>query len=182
MHLLLIIGSHGADRLRLLGGELAHCCGHVLGDIHQHRALAAALCNADVRFLKAVLANAAGGHVAGKGHHGHRVHIGGGNAGNQIGGTRAAGSQHHAGAAGRAGIAVCRVGRALFMCRQHMGDAVGILIQFVVKDQHSAAGVAKKGIHSLLAQDLYKDLRTIQLHGVAPIPVPLLIHSLRESF
>ena len=48
--------------------------------------------------------------------------------------------------------------------------------------QHSAAGVAKKGIHSLLAQDLYKDLRTIQLHGVAPIPVPLLIHSLRESF
>ena len=48
--------------------------------------------------------------------------------------------------------------------------------------QHSAAGVAKKSVHSLLAQDLYKDLRTIQLHGVAPIPVPLLIHSLRESF
>ena len=161
VHLLFIIGSHGADRLRLLGGELAHCCGHVLGDIHQHRAFAAALCNAescphgvsqvlypahrevmlcdghcdalDVRFLKAVLADTAGGHVAGKGHHGHRVHIGGGNAGDQIGGTRAAGGQHHAGAAGGAGVAV-------------------------------------------------KDLRTIQLHGVAPIPVPLLIHSLRESF
>ena len=43
-------------------------------------------------------------------------------------------------------------------------------------------GVAKKSVHSLLAQDLYKDLRTIQLHGVAPIPVPLLIHSLGESF
>ena len=99
VHLLFIIGSHGADGLRLLGGELAHRCGHVLGDIHQHRALAAALRNAescphgvsqvlypahrevmlcdghcdalDVRFLKAVLANAAGGHVAGKGHHGH---------------------------------------------------------------------------------------------------------------
>ena len=39
----------------------------------------------DVRFLKAVLADTAGGHVAGKGHHGHRVHIGGGNAGDQIG-------------------------------------------------------------------------------------------------
>ena len=54
--------------------------------------------------------------------------------------------------------------------------------ELVVKVQHSAAGVAKKSVHSLLAQDLYKDLRTIQLHGVAPIPVPLLIHSLRESF
>ena len=31
--------------------------------------------------------------------------------------------------------------------------------------QHSAAGVAKKSVNSLLAQDLYKDLRTIQLHG-----------------
>ena len=50
------------------------------------------------------------------------------------------------------------------------------------KSQHSAAGVAKKSVHSLLAQDLYKDLRTIQLHGVAPIPVPLLIHSPGESF
>ena len=57
-----------------------------------------------------------------------------------------------------------------------------IFIQLVVKVQHSAAGVAKKSVHSLLAQDLYKDLRTIQLHGVAPIPVPLLIHSLGESF
>ena len=210
VHLLLIIGSHGADRLRLLGGELAHCCSHVLGDIHQHRALAAALRNAegcphgvsqvlypahrevmlcdghrnalDVSFLKAVLADAAGGHVAGKGHHGHRVHIGGGNAGDQIGGTRAAGSQHHAGAAGGAGVAVRSMGCALLVGGKHMGDAVGILIQLVVKVQHSAAGVAKKSVHSLLAQDLYKDLRTIQLHGVAPIPVPLLIHSPGESF
>jgi len=210
VHLLFIIGSHGADGLRLLGGELAHCCGHVLGDIHQHRALATALCNAesrphgvsqvlypahrevmlcdghcdalDVRFLKAVLANAAGGHIAGKGHHGHRVHIGGGNAGDQIGGTRAAGGQHHAGAAGGASVAVRCMGCALLVGGKHMGDAVGIFIQLVVKVQHSAAGVAKKSVHSLLAQDLYKDLRTIQLHGVAPIPVPLLIHSLRESF
>ena len=30
VHLLLIIGSHGADGLRLLGGELAHCCGCLL--------------------------------------------------------------------------------------------------------------------------------------------------------
>ena len=65
---------------------------------------------------------------------------------------------------------------------QHMADAVRVFIKFIVQIQHCAAGITKKGVHALLAQDLYKDLRTIQLHGVAPIPVPLLIHSLRESF
>ena len=210
LHLLRVEGGHGTDRLRIFGGELTHRRRHVLGDIHQHRALAAALCNAEGRahgigqilypahrevvlgnghrdalnvgFLKAVLAKARRGYVAGEGHHGHRVHIGCGNAGDQIGGTRAAGSQHHAGASGGAGIAVCRVSRALLVGGEHMGDAVRILVQLIVKVQHCAAGITKKGVHALLAQDLYKDLRTIQLHGVAPIPVPLLIHSLRESF
>ena len=104
-------------------------------------------------------------HVAGEGHHGHRVHIGRGNAGDQIGGTRAAGSQHHAGAAGGAGIAVCRVGRALLVGGEHMGDAVRIFVQLIVKVQHCAAGITKKGVHALLAEDLHKNLRTIQLHG-----------------
>ena len=48
------------------------------------------------------------------------------------------------------------MGCALLVGGKHMGDAVGILIQLVVKIQHSAAGVAKKSVHSLLAQDLYK--------------------------
>ena len=48
----------------------------------------------------------------------------------------------------------CR-GCALLGGSKHMGDAVGILRQLVVKVQHSAAGVAKKSVHSLLAQDLY---------------------------
>ena len=119
----------------------------------------------NVGFLKAVLAKARRGYVAGEGHHGHRVHIGCGNAGDQIGGTRAAGGQHHTGAAGGTGITVCRVGRALFMCRQHMGDAVRIFVQLIVKVQHCAAGITKKGVHALLAEDLHKNLRTIQLHG-----------------
>ena len=119
----------------------------------------------DVSFLKAVRAQTCGGHVAGEGNHGHRVHIGGGNAGDQIGSTRAAGGQHHAGAAGGTGIAVCRMGRALLVGGKHMGDAVGILIQFIIKVQHCAAGIAKKGIHALFAEDLDKNLGTIQLHG-----------------
>ena len=150
LDLFFAVRGHGADLFRLLGGELADRSGHILGNVHEDGAFAAALRNAErgphgvgqvfdpahreivlgdghcdalnVGFLKAVPPDPVRGHVAGKGYHGHRVHIGRGNAGDQIGGTRAAGSQHHAGAAGRAGIAVCRVGRALFMCRQHMGE------------------------------------------------------------
>ena len=51
----------------------------------------------------------------GKGHHGPRVHIGGCNAGDPIGGTRDAGGQHHAGAAGGAGVAVRCMGCALLV-------------------------------------------------------------------
>ncbi len=213
LDLLLIEGGHGADGFRLFRGELAHCSGDILGDIHQHRALAAALGDAegrahgvgqvfhpahreivlgdghrdalDVSFLEAVPAQRTGGHIAGEGHHGHRVHIGSGNAGDEVGGTRAAGGQHHAGASGGAGVAVRRMGRALFVSRQHMGDAVGILIQLVVEVEHCAAGVAKDGIHSLLTEHLHKDLRTVQLHGeflLFPVLFPLFYtfpHTLR---
>ena len=77
----------------------------------------------------------------------------------------AAGGQHHAGAAGGTGVTVGCVGSALLVCREHMGDAVGILIQLSVKIQHCTAGITKNGIHALLTKNLHKNLRTVQLHG-----------------
>ena len=142
-HLFRIKGGHRADGLRLLVFKLAHGGSHILWDVHQHRALAAALCNAE---------SCAHG-------------VGRGNARDQIGGTRAAGGQHHAGAAGGTGVTVGCVGSALLVCREHMGDAVGILIQLIVKIQHCTAGIAKNGIHALLTKNLHKNLRTVQLHG-----------------
>ena len=115
----------------------------------------------NVGFLKAVLTKARRGYVAGEGHHGHRVHIGCGNAGDQIGGTRAAGGQHHAGAARCAGIAIGRMRSALLVGGQYMVDAVRILIQLVVQVQHSTAGVAEDGVHALFAENFNKNLRTI---------------------
>ena len=119
----------------------------------------------DVGFLEAVLAQALRGHVAGEGHHRHRVHIGGGDAGDEVRCARAAGGQHHAGAARCTGVAVRRVGCALLVGGQHMGDAVGVFVQLVVEVQHCAAGVAEEGVHPLLTEHLHKDLRTVQLHG-----------------
>ena len=186
LDLLCIKSGHRADGLRLFGGKLADRRSHVLGDIHQHGTLAAALCNAErgphgvgqvfhpahreivlgnghrnalnVSFLEAVLAQTAGDNVARKGHHGYGIHVGRGNAGDQVGSTRAAGGQHHTGAARCAGVAIRCMGRALLVGCQHMGDSVGVLIQFIVKVEHRAAGIAKDGIHALLTKDLYKNL------------------------
>ena len=193
LDLLFVEGGHGADGLRLFGGELTHRSGDILRDVHQHRAFAAALGDAesrthgvgqvfdsahrevvlgdghrdalDVGFLEAVLAQALRGHIAGESHHRHRVHIGGGDAGDEVRCARAAGGQHHAGAARCTGVAVRRVGCALLVGGQHMGDAVGVFVQLVVEVQHCAAGVAEEGVHPLLTEHLHKDLRTVQLHG-----------------
>ena len=137
-------------------GELAGVRGDILGNIHQHGALTAGLCNAEgcphgvgqvfdlahgevvlgdghrdalnVSFLEAVPAQQAGGNVSGKGNHRHAVHISGGDAGDQVGGTRTAGGQHHTGAARCAGVTVCRMGSALLVGGQDMADAVRVFI------------------------------------------------------
>ena len=190
----LVIPGDGAHRFGRLGGELADVGGDILGDVHQHGAFAAALRDAescahgigqvlhpadrvvmlgdghghalDIGFLKAVPPQQRGRHVAGEGDHGHAVHVGGSDTGDQIGGAGAAGGQHHAGAAGGAGVTVGRVGRALFMGGQDVADAVGVFVQFIVQVQHRAAGIAENGIHALFRQDFHKDLRTVQFHTV----------------
>ena len=216
LDLLFVEGGHGADGLRLFRGELTHRSGDILRDVHQHRAFAAALGDTerrthgvgqvfdpahrevvlgnghrdalDVGFLEAVLAQALRGHVAGESHHRHRVHIGGGDAGDEVRCARAAGGQHHAGAARCTGVAVRRVGCALLVGSQHMGDAVGVFVQLVVEVQHCAAGVAEEGVHPLLTEHLHKDLRTVQLHGeflLFPFPISTLYtffpNTLRDS-
>ena len=120
----------------------------------------------DISLLEGVPAQQRGGHVAGEGNHRHAVHIGGGNAGDKVGGTGAAGGKHHAGAACGAGVAVRRVGRALLMRGQHMADAVGIFIKLIIQIQHGTAGVAEQGVHALLNQHLNENLRTGKFHGV----------------
>ena len=196
LHTGLVKVGDGAHRLGRLGREFAGVGGNVLGDVHQDRAFAAALGDAeggphgigqflhpahrvvvlgdghghalDIGFLETVPPQQRGGHVAGERHHGHAVHEGGRDAGDQVGGAGAAGGQHHAGAAGGAGVAVRRMGRALLVGGQDMADAVGIFIQFVVQVQHRAAGIAENGIHALLGQDLHKDLGTVQFHLPSP--------------
>ena len=200
LDLLLIVAGHGADQLRCLGGEFTAGGGDVLRNIDQHGALAARLGNAeggahrigqilntadrvvvlgdrhrdalDVGLLKGIPAQQRRGHIAGEGDHRYAVHIGGGDAGDKVCGTRAAGGQHHAGAAGRAGVAVRCVGGTLLMRGQNMAYTVGIFIQFVIQIQHGTAGIAEQGIHALLDQYLNEDLRTGQFHDACSFLLP----------
>ena len=178
------------------GHEFGQGRGHVLGNIHQHRALAAGLGDAEglaqnvgqilhpvhnevvlgdghgdagnVHFLEAVLSDEGRGHVAGNGDHGHAVHVGGGNAGNKVGRTGAAGYQNNAGAAGSTGVAIGRMSGALFMGGNDMTDTILVFIQCVVQIQHSAAGVAEQRINALLHQHFTKNFRTGQFHILHP--------------
>ena len=112
----------------------------------------------NIDLLEGVLANQAGADVAGDGNHGDRVHIRGGDAGDQIGRARAARGQTDAGFAGCAGISVRRVRRALLVCGQHMPDAVAVEIQRIVNIKNRAARISENGVNALLYQDFTQNL------------------------
>ena len=161
---------------------------HVLGDIHQDRSRPAGSGDlegpadgirqlvdilddgavfgnghadaVDVDLLEGVLAQQVVGHVAGDGHHGNRIHIGGGDACDQVGGAGAAGGETYADLAGGSGVTVGRVGRALLMGRQDVGDLVTVLIQSVIYIEDRASRIAEYGIHALFLQTLYYYFRT----------------------
>ena len=69
----------------------------------------------DVGLLEGVLAERGPADLAGYGDHRHGVHLGGCEAGDQVGGAGAAGRDTHADLAGRAGVAIGGVGGGLFV-------------------------------------------------------------------
>ena len=171
--------------LGLFGGVLALSRRNVLGNVDEHRAfppgigqvkgfpdsvrqLSNVLDNvivlgdgngdpSDVHFLEGVQAQGRTAHIAGNGYHRHRVHIGGGQAGNQVGGPGAGGGDHHAGAAGAPGVAVGGMAGALFVGGEDVADFVAVFIQRIVDVQHRTAGITEHRVHTLLQQAFQND-------------------------
>ena len=171
---------------RCFGGVFAQLGADVLGNIHQHRAFSSFVCQpegfpdgvgqlihvfdnvivlgdghghaGDVHFLKAVQSQQIAGHVAGNGHYRNGIHIGGGNAGDQIGGAGAGSGDAHAYPSGSPGIAVCCVGCTLFMGGFNMANLVAVLVQGIINIQDCAAGIPEYGIHALFQQALHDDI------------------------
>ena len=177
--------ASGTVRWQRGRSKIGHGSRHILGNIHQHGALAARLGDAEgltqdigqvfhpvhhevvlgdghgdarnVHFLEAVLPDKRSGHVTGDGNHGHAVHVGCGDAGDKVGRAGAAGYQYDASAAGSTGVAIGRMCGALFVGGNDVTDTILVFIQSVVQIQHSAAGIAKQRINALLHQHFTKN-------------------------
>ena len=91
------IDQHRARPARARNMEgAAHGFGEVLDVSHQEVVLDAGAGDADrVTFLEGVFANGRSGHLAAQDHHGNGIHIGGGDACDSVGQTRATGHQCH---------------------------------------------------------------------------------------
>ncbi|MNE02827.1 hypothetical protein D3C80_953100 [compost metagenome] len=168
------------DLLRIDVLELVARVGHVLGDVHHHRTGAAGLGDIEsllqyfgdfrrmlddeavlhdrpgntdhVGFLEGIGTDHGARHLAGQHHHGDRIHIGGGNAGDGIGRTRTGSHQHHAGLAGRARVAIGHMGRGLFVADEDVLDRL-FLEQGIVDMQKSTTRVPVDVLHAFVAQE-----------------------------
>ena len=114
----------------------------------------------DIDLLETVGTDDRVGYVAGNGDHGNRIDVSGGDAGDQVGGTGAGGSDDHADLTGGTGIAVSRMGRALLVSGEHMAQLILIFVKGIINIDDLAAGVAKDHIAALLDQCPHDDIGT----------------------
>ena len=105
----------------------------------------------DVGLLEGVAADHCPRHLAGDRHHGHRVHIGVGQAGDQIGGAGAGGGETDADAPGDPGIGIRGVYRPLLVADKDMAQ-LRVLGQRMIQRQYLAAGITEDDVDAFLEQ------------------------------
>ena len=99
----------------------------------------------------------ADGHVAGDRDHRDRVEQRGADAGDEVGGARAARPEADADPAGHAGVAVGRVGAALLVADEHVAQ-LRVVAEDVVERQDHAAGIAEEHVDALAEERLADDV------------------------
>ncbi len=165
-------GASDVKRLADSRGQLAHI-GHqvvVFGDRQGD--------GSDIHFLKSIGPDHRRSYLPGDGDHRGRIHVGGSQPGDQVGGPRAGGGHTDPYPAAGAGIPIGRVGGRLLVARQHVVD--GIIRQRVIQVNHRPTRNTKDDLHSLPHQALPDDLCSCQSHlQLAPfcaaLPSPLFI-------
>jgi hypothetical protein len=159
-----ILGNVDHNRPRAAAAGDVERLGDGLGNVfrapHHETVLHDGPRNTDhVGFLKSIAADFFLGHLAGNHHQGDRIHVGGRDAGDRIGGAGARGHEHRAHLPGRPGIAVCGVGGALFVAHQ---DVFYIVLpeQGIVDVQRRASGIAPEIADAGIAQCAYGGFAT----------------------
>ena len=107
----------------------------------------------DVDLLEGVLADERGGHVAGDGHDRDGVELRGGQAGDQVRGAGTGGAHADPDPAGRAGVAIGRVGRALLVADEDVAE-LRVVAEDVVERQDHATGIAEQDVRALAEERL----------------------------
>ena len=179
------------------GHVLHHLLLHVAGDVDEHRAGAAGggdvkglfddagqlggvldqirvlgkgrHCAGDVHLLKDVTAQQVTGHLTGDGHHGDGIHVGGGDAGDEVGGAGAGGHHAHAHLTGDTGVAGSHVAGVLLGTHQRVAD-LRRGTQHVHHRTDGGTGVTKDVVHLLPQEAFYQNLCACHVHGSAPFP------------
>ena len=140
----------------------------VFAAAHRHRILADGAADADdVDLLKGVVADEVGRHLPREADEGHAVVIGGGDARDEVGRTRAAGDETDARFARGARVAVRRVHEPLLVAGKDDAER-RFAVQRVEQVDRHAARIGEQRIHALLDEGLDKELRTFDLHRTIP--------------
>ena len=108
----------------------------------------------NINFLKTVFSKQRNIYVTGNRYKRNRIHIGSRYSGYQVGRSRSARRKTYAYFSGTARIAVCGMGRPLFMGSQNMPDLIPVFIQFIIYVQDRSARISEYGVHALFFQAL----------------------------
>ena len=116
----------------------------------------------DVHLLEGVLADEVLTDVAGDEHHRGGVVVGGGNAGDQVGGAGPRGGKAHTHLSGGPGVAVGGVAGSLFMGGEVVVNfvLVPVELKLIVNVENGTSRIAEHRVHTLLQQTLHHNLRT----------------------
>ncbi len=134
---------------------------HVLGARHQVMVLGDGPAHLDDgRFLEGVGADDGGADLAGDGDERDGIHLGVGEAGDEVGGAGSAGGHAHADLAGAAGVALGREAAALLVPRQD-GAQPRLNVRQGLVDRHAgAAGIGEDDLDPVIQQALNQDRRS----------------------
>ena len=111
----------------------------------------------DIHLLEGIPPEKGNAHIAGDRNDRDGIHVGRRDTGNQIRGARSGRREAHADFPRSPGVAVSRMGSALFVGGQDMPDLL-VPVQLIINIQDRSARIAENGIHALLLQTFNQNL------------------------